>query len=60
LVACTGTDFCNLAQIETKSRAIVLSRELEQRLGTNGAPLTIHWSGCLAACGDHSAVCPLT
>ena len=55
LIACTGTDYCSLAQIETKSRAIELSRALEQRLGTEVSPLTIHWSGCPAACGNHQA-----
>ncbi len=55
VVACTGTDFCNLAQIDTKRHAEVLSTALEQRLGTNGAPLTIHWSGCPAGCGNHQA-----
>jgi ferredoxin-nitrite reductase len=55
LVACTGTDYCNLAQIETKSRAVQLSRALEQRFGTGVDPLTIHWSGCPAACGNHQA-----
>lgn len=30
LVACVGTDFCNLALIETKSRAVELSRALQQ------------------------------
>jgi ferredoxin-nitrite reductase len=55
LVACTGTDYCNLAQIETKGYAVQISRALEQRLGTGGAPLTIHWSGCPAACGNHQA-----
>ena len=55
LVACTGTDYCNLAQIETKSRAVQLSRALEQRFGSAGAPVTLHWSGCPAACGNHQA-----
>ena len=55
LVACTGTDYCNLAQIETKSRAVQLSQALDQRLGTGFQPLTIHWSGCPAACGNHQA-----
>lgn len=55
LVACTGTDFCNLAQIETKSRAVELSRALEQKLGTGSKSLTIHWSGCPAGCGNHQA-----
>jgi ferredoxin-nitrite reductase len=55
LVACTGTDYCNLAQIETKSRAVQLSQALHQRLGDGLGPLTLHWSGCPAACGNHQA-----
>jgi nitrite reductase/ring-hydroxylating ferredoxin subunit/dissimilatory sulfite reductase (desulfoviridin) alpha/beta subunit len=55
LVACTGTDFCNLALIETKRQAVELSKSLEQRLGTKLDPLTIHWSGCPAGCGNHQA-----
>lgn len=55
LVACTGTDFCNLAQIETKSAAVALSKELETRLGPDHRPVSIHWSGCPAACGNHQA-----
>ncbi len=55
LVACTGTDFCNLAQIETKAKAMDLSRALEQRLGKKVSPFTIHWSGCPAGCGNHQA-----
>ena len=34
LVACTGTDYCNLAQIETKGYAVQISKALEERLGT--------------------------
>src|SRR5437763_582217 len=34
LVACTGTDFCNLALIDTKTRAVALAKELEARFGT--------------------------
>jgi len=55
LVACTGTDFCNLAQIETKGYAVKLSNALDEKLETARAPLTIHWSGCPAACGNHQA-----
>jgi len=55
LVACVGTDFCNLAQIETKQRALELSQALEQRLGPGRRPLKIHWSGCPAGCGNHQA-----
>jgi len=53
LVACTGTDFCNMAQIETKSRAVTLSRTLEKKLGKDCEAASIHWSGCQAGCGNH-------
>jgi len=55
LVACVGTDYCNLALIETKSRAVALSQALHEKMGTGGNPLTIHWSGCPAGCGNHEA-----
>lgn len=55
MVACVGTDYCNLALIETKSRAVALSEALHKKLGANGNPLTIHWSGCPAGCGNHQA-----
>ena len=52
LVSCTGTDFCNLALVDTKSRAMALAREFERRLPRT-RPLTIRWSGCPASCGNH-------
>lgn len=52
LVSCTGTDFCNLALIDTKTRALALAREFEGRLGRT-RPLTVRWSGCPASCGNH-------
>jgi len=55
LVACTGTDYCNLAQIDTKGQAADLSRQLEARLGATGQVLRMHWSGCPAGCGNHQA-----
>jgi ferredoxin-nitrite reductase len=55
LVTCIGTDFCNLALIDTKGPALALSKTLEARLGTRGTPLTMHWSGCQAGCGNHQA-----
>jgi len=55
MVACVGTDYCNLALIETKSRAVALSEALHGKLGASGNPLTIHWSGCPAGCGNHQA-----
>jgi ferredoxin-nitrite reductase len=53
LVACVGTDYCNLALIETKSRAVALSHALHEKMGAGAKPLTIHWSGCPAGCGNH-------
>jgi ferredoxin-nitrite reductase len=53
VIACTGTDFCNLAQIDTKRHAEELSTALERKLGTTGDALSFHWSGCPAACGNH-------
>lgn len=53
-LSCTGIDYCNLAVIDTKTRALALSERLEQRLGQAG-PLRIHWSGCPAGCGMHQA-----
>jgi ferredoxin-nitrite reductase len=55
MVACVGTDYCNLALIETKSHAIALSQALHNKMGTGVNPLTIHWSGCPAGCGNHQA-----
>jgi len=52
LVSCTGTDFCNLALIDTKTQAMALAREFERRL-ENTRPLTVRWSGCPASCGNH-------
>jgi len=52
LVSCVGSDYCSLATIETKSRALDLAKKLEKRL-KNPNPLSMHWSGCPAACGNH-------
>jgi ferredoxin-nitrite reductase len=53
LAACTGTDFCNLALIDTKTRALALARALGQRAGKI-RPLAVRWSGCPAGCGNHN------
>src|ERR1700692_2864947 len=42
LVACTGTDYCGMALIETKGYAIKVAQELERRTaGRKVLPLTI-------------------
>ncbi|HEU4389218.1 MAG TPA: ferredoxin--nitrite reductase, partial [Blastocatellia bacterium] len=53
-VSCTGIDYCSLALIETKELAMKTARELEKRIGKT-KPITIHWSGCPAGCGNHAA-----
>lgn len=54
LIACTGVEFCNLALIETKARALQVARALEGRLPPD-RNLKIRWSGCPASCGNHHA-----
>jgi sulfite reductase (ferredoxin) len=56
-MACTGIEFCKLAIVETKERAIRLVEELEKRLadvgreGDDTAPrISIHLNGCPNAC----------
>jgi len=53
LVSCVGNDYCNLALIETKSRAVETAQIVEAKLGTELKPITMHWSGCPAGCGNH-------
>ncbi len=49
-MACTGLEFCKLAIVETKQRAMDLSAELEKRLAGFDTPLTINVNGCPNAC----------
>src|SRR5205823_2097568 len=56
LVACTGTDFCNVALIDTKARALALAKESEARYDST-RPITLRWSGCPASRGGHCGVC---
>ena len=53
LVSCVGNDYCNLAVIETKSRAVETAKRVEALIGTDMKPITMHWSGCPADCGNH-------
>jgi ferredoxin-nitrite reductase len=53
LVSCVGSDYCNLAVIETKGRAVETAKALEARLSGSLKPITMHWSGCPAGCGNH-------
>ncbi|OGR91892.1 MAG: hypothetical protein A2992_08255 [Elusimicrobia bacterium RIFCSPLOWO2_01_FULL_59_12] len=55
LVSCIGTDYCNLALIETKGIAKTLAETLAKTLPPDLPPVTMYWSGCAAACGNHQA-----
>jgi sulfite reductase (ferredoxin) len=49
-MACTGIEYCKLAIVETKQRAMDLIDELEERLPDFDQPLTINVNGCPNAC----------
>jgi sulfite reductase (ferredoxin) len=49
-IACTGIEFCKLAIVETKVRAVELYSELERRLPDFDTPITINVNGCPNAC----------
>ncbi|CAN8064702.1 unnamed protein product [Agarophyton chilense] len=51
LVSCTGAQFCGLALIETKNRAIALADELERAVHVP-RDVRIHWTGCPNSCGQ--------
>jgi sulfite reductase (ferredoxin) len=49
-MACTGIEFCKLAIVETKDRAMALVDELERRFPDLDTPITINVNGCPNAC----------
>jgi sulfite reductase (ferredoxin) len=49
-MACTGIEFCKLAIVETKGRAMSLIEELERRLPGFESPVTINVNGCPNSC----------
>ncbi|MFD0692368.1 nitrite/sulfite reductase [Actinomadura fibrosa] len=49
-MACTGIEYCKLAIVETKQRAMDLMDELEKRLPDFDQPLSINVNGCPNAC----------
>ncbi len=54
VMACTGLEFCKLAIVETKARAIQLVADLEKRLADIQAdienPVSVHLNGCPNSC----------
>ena len=54
-VACTGSEFCRLAIVETKARALRWAQELDRRVaiaGTGAEIIRLHFSGCSASCAQ--------
>ncbi len=49
-MACTGLEFCKLAIVETKARAVDIYGELERRLPDFSEQLTINVNGCPNSC----------
>jgi sulfite reductase (ferredoxin) len=49
-MACTGLEFCKLAIVETKVRAVDLYTELEKRLPDFPESLTVNVNGCPNSC----------
>lgn len=64
VVACTGSEFCRFAVVETKERAVTWARWLDRQLAadpSNGTPrsgghdsgiIRMHFSGCPASCAQ--------
>ena len=60
VVACTGSEFCRFALVETKERAVKWARGLDAQLSSgagNGAQgdtgvIRMHFSGCSASCAQ--------
>jgi ferredoxin-nitrite reductase len=54
-VACTGNEFCRLAIVETKARAMQWAHELDRRVTIDGPGseiIRLHFSGCSASCAQ--------
>ena len=64
VVACTGSEFCRFAVVETKERAVKWARAMDRRLAEDGdgsgrpnagrddGVIRMHFSGCSASCAQ--------
>ena len=61
VVACTGSEFCRFAVVETKERAVKWARALDAQLSSAGdgqarredaGVIRMHFSGCSASCAQ--------
>jgi ferredoxin-nitrite reductase len=53
-VACTGSEFCRFAIVETKARTAQWARFLDRAVGADGSDgiIRMHFSGCPASCAQ--------
>ena len=52
--SCTGKEFCGLAKVYTKSRAVEIARFLDAHVKPNGHgdDLRVHFAGCSSSCAQ--------
>lgn len=52
--SCTGKEFCGLAKVYTKSRAVEIARFLDEHVRPNGhgEDLRVHFAGCSSSCAQ--------
>ncbi|HZT54075.1 MAG TPA: hypothetical protein VE995_06810, partial [Gaiellaceae bacterium] len=51
---CTGKEFCGLAKVHTKARAVEIARFLDSSVAPNGhGDLRLHFAGCSSSCAQH-------
>jgi ferredoxin-nitrite reductase len=55
LQTCTGKEFCGLAKVYTKSRAVEIAKFLDEHVRPNGhgEDFRLHFAGCSSSCAQH-------
>src|SRR4051812_31456316 len=55
LQTCTGKEFCGLAKVYTKSRAVEIAKFLDEHVRPNGHgdDFRLHFAGCSSSCAQH-------
>jgi ferredoxin-nitrite reductase len=55
LQTCTGKEFCGLAKVFTKSRAVEIAAFLDEHVRPNGHgdDFRLHFAGCSSSCAQH-------
>src|SRR4051794_15505985 len=55
LQTCTGKEFCGLAKVYTKSRAVEIAKFLDEHVTPNGHgdDFRLHFAGCSSSCAQH-------